>query len=105
MQKYLINARKREKLIHNIYLSATRLNMYQILYFMFMQNNCEKAFPVRVVRGHQIDGKKVYTYDGLYKVSSLNTFYLLSLSIVHVHSYFLTVCFINSQVICHPKTM
>lgn len=70
----------------------------------------EQSIPVRVVRGHKCPAsysKKVYTYDGLYKVGRSNA--NIYLSVFALFNYFLTAVnfciFLVSvnELLCEPR--
>jgi hypothetical protein len=59
------------------------LNDVYDMYFCLLQNNMDQDVCVRVIRGHKCASsytRKVYTYDGLYKVEHIYDydFWLLS---------------------------
>ena len=62
--------------------------------YYLLQNNIDQGLPVRVIRGHKcgVGGhqRKIYTYDGLYKVE---------------HTYEFKVCLLLKNCISILKSM
>ena len=62
--------------------------------YYLLQNNIDQGLPVRVIRGHKcvVGGhpRKIYTYDGLYKVE---------------HTYEFKVCLLSKNCISILKSM
>lgn len=60
-----------------------RYSSLHVVYFclsIFLQNNMVQSIPVRVIRGHKCVNsysKKVYTYDGLYKVRHFHVYVIV----------------------------